>query len=608
MKRISPGKMGVWAAALALCVGVTICEMPNISRVRRYRAHLRIHPTGNLAAALPNRMTAADPEASDILKYCMPCSRGDSNPGEPATLVAQYPQNEFLLCEWVRRQTKAPCAGQPTAVELANRLIAMDPENACYRYLKGWSILAGPGGPERIEAARSEFDAGDSLPQFHLPYSSYKPRIDRLCEAAVLGYYSRPLIPSFSSDLAAFIARGHLSDAGLNRRSFDRLTASATAIANTMIENAYDLASLRDGCVLLRTAQEARLRELDLTEAQAQQTRLRLGRAVALESLGGRWPPSALNWNLISLSSNATWMPLCGVTMAVLLAVGLRRRTMRPRRLFSFVPLVVGIVVLLLFTAILIGQRYYPRSGISNTLLFEAFIVWLLYLASFARTGFREGADSRVIALLTGGLLCLNGMVFFTAGRQGTTSAGGSSWGAWLAVLAFWVVLCALMGVIVRDMRSFPGQPLRIAGLFAVAGWAVTLMYVDTFGAHWRYVDHLYANPLPVHGPLPQATRQTYERAILAGAPAPRAADELYALPGYIAYAAPGDMEAFLAKRQAEGKTVTKSQLHNILQQCGRDARPIILNALQTVDAQTHPPSIPTRPGKRPTYAAARGM
>jgi hypothetical protein len=611
MKRTLLGKTGVWAAALALCVGVTICEMPNIDRVWRYRVNLQTNPTGNIAAALPDRVIAMDPEAGDILKYCLRCSRGDSSPGDLATLAAKYPKNEFLLCQLARRQAKAPLAVAPAAVELADGLLAIDPENACYRYLRGWSILEGRGGPERIEAALSEFDAGHSLPQFHSAYSPYKQRVDRLCEAAVLGYYSRPFIQPFSSDLAAFISRTRPPNSGLDRESFDRLTASASVIANRMIENAYDLASLHDGCVLLRATQEARLKELDLTEVQAQQARLQLGRAVALESMGVRWPPSHLNWNLISLAANATWMPLCCITIAALLAVCLRRKTMPigtsgKRRLFPRSPLIVGIFVLLLFTVILIAQECYPRSGLSDVLLFEAFIVWLLYLASFARIDSLGRDDSRPARLFACGLLCLNGVTFLLAGRQGIAPAGESPWTTWLLLLTFWVALCTLIAAIVRDIVPLPGQALRTAALFAVTGWAVTLMYFDTFGAHWRYVDYLYANPLAVNTPLPQATRETYERAILAGAPAPQVGDEPHALPGYIAYAAPRDMEAFLAKRQAEGKPVTKSQLNNILKQCGQDVRPIILNALQTRDAQNDPPPIPIRPGKRPTYAALR--
>ncbi len=603
MKRTVLGKTGVWVAALALCVGATLYEMPNIDRVRRYRAHLHTPVTDLRTAALSNRVQAEDPEASDILHYSLQCSRGAPSPDTLATLVATYPENEFLLCQLARQQLKAPRADQPGAAELADRLLTLDPENAWYRYLRGWTLLAGPGGSERIKAALGEFEAGHLLPQLHPPYRHYKQRVDRLCEAAVLGYSSRPLILSFAADLTAFLSRTRPPHTEISRTSFERLTASAAVIANGMIENAYDLTSLREGCLLLRAAHQARLRELDLTETQARETRLQLARAVAVEGLYGQWPPNDLNRGLISLAAHVTWLPLWGIAIGVVLAVW----AARARLLFTRAPLIAGILVLLLFTVILIAQSCNARSILAEVPLFEASVVWLVYLAGFALIGTPGSISAPRVGLPASGLLCLNGLMFLVAGRPDLCLSGPNPWTMWLPPIVFWATLCVLLAVLLRDIRPRPARPLRIAALFVVTGWALTLMYADTFGAHWRHVDHLYADSLSVQRPLPQATRETYERVILAGTPAPRGADELYALPAYIAYAGPQDMEAFLARRQFAGQAVTRSQLHNILQQCGLDVRPIILNALQSLDTQNAAPEIPTRPGKRPTYAANSG-
>jgi hypothetical protein len=605
MKGIVLGKTGVWAAVLALCIGVTIYEMPNIGRVHRYRASLERNPTDDAATVLPDGIVAEDPEAGDILKCCLQCSRGGPHPGDLATLSAKYPRNEFLLCQLAQYRAKTPASGGRTALDLADRLLALDPENACYHYLRGWSILAGRGGPERIQAALSEFDTGHGLPQFHSPYSPYKQRIDRLCEKAVLGYYNRPFVRPFYWDLAAFISRAHEPSMGIDPESLDRLTASASLIGNRMIENSYDLDSLRDGCMLVRAAEETRLRQLHLTEAQAQQARLQLGRAVALQGMDVRWPPSSVNWNLISLAADATWMPLCCIAIAAVLAVWLRRRTTPTdapdwRQKFRRVPLIVGVLVLVLFTTILIGRKYFPGSSLLDAMLFQAFLLWLFYLASFARMGSAGRADSQPFYLLTCGLLCLNGVLFLLAAHDGIAPAGASPLKTWLPLAAFWVALCVLIAVLVRSIRPPSVQALRVAAVFAVTGWAVTLMYFDVFGAQWRYVDRLYTDPLAANRPLPQATRETYERVILAGAPAPQVLDEPQALPGNIAYAAPRDMEVFLAKRQAEGKPVTKSQLSGILKRCGQDVRPIILNALRTRD------SVETSAPARPEPSATR--
>ncbi len=152
-----------------------------------------------------------------------------------------------------------------------------------------------------------------------------------------------------------------------------------------------------------------------------------------------------------------------------------------------------------------------------------------------------------------------------------------------LPSLAFWLAFCVLIALILLHTRPAPAQALRGAAIFALMGWAMALIHFDMFGDHWRRTSDLYAAPLSARHSIPQATQETYERIVLSGEPASYLDDKTNALPAHIAYAAPTDMKAFLAKRQAEGKPLTKLQLYSILTQCGRDVRPTILNALQTL-------------------------
>ncbi len=324
-------KLGTWVAVLALCVGATFYEMPNVSRVRRFHAQIGGALRHNAAALVPASITAQDPEAGDILRHYVQGSVEDPNIVGLAALARKYPQNELFPYELARRQMKIPHADYPPAPDLADRLIALNPSNACYRYLRGWIVLEGPEGPERVKNALAEFEAGHRLPQFYQPYSLYKPRIDRLCEEAVLGYYDRPRIWPFYWELITLITHAHESTSGFDTASFDRLTASASTMAGRMIESPHDNGSLTEGIMLQRVAEAARLRNLDLTEEQARQTRFRLSQALALDDMNAHWPPDSVNLHLISLSAHAMMYPLCYATVAIVFAIGLRlRRTSGP--------------------------------------------------------------------------------------------------------------------------------------------------------------------------------------------------------------------------------------------------------------------------------------
>jgi hypothetical protein len=56
-------------------------------------------------------------------------------------------------------------------------------------------------------------------------------------------------------------------------------------------------------------------------------------------------------------------------------------------------------------------------------------------------------------------------------------------------------------------------------------------------------------------------------------------------LPEDIGYAAPRDLETFLAGRRAEGRPVSEERLRSLLERCGRDNRPVILRALKDPNA-----------------------
>lgn len=84
------------------------------------------------------------------------------------------------------------------------------------------------------------------------------------------------------------------------------------------------------------------------------------------------------------------------------------------------------------------------------------------------------------------------------------------------------------------------------------------------------------------YGQLPEATQETYDRFILGRGLSvdPFKDGKREGIPKCFGYASSKDVERIIAERRAAGQPISDERLRGILQDCGRDVRPIILGAL----------------------------
>jgi hypothetical protein len=101
-----------------------------------------------------------------------------------ARLVAEYPDNEFLLARLADELTDANCVDPRAAPALAGRLIALSPDNTHYRYLKARVFLSARWAPGRKSEALEQLPSGNHLPDFYLPYRKYEDRVNALRDRA----------------------------------------------------------------------------------------------------------------------------------------------------------------------------------------------------------------------------------------------------------------------------------------------------------------------------------------------------------------------------------------------------------------------------------------
>jgi hypothetical protein len=123
----------LWIVIAVICIGLSACDIqvvradePNDVNEVRY-----LLDKAKLVSYLTEEITHTDPEAADILRYCLT----DPNIEDLAIAAEKYPNNEFFLAQLAYRLTDVNLIDPRAVTALADRLIAMNPENAHYHYV-----------------------------------------------------------------------------------------------------------------------------------------------------------------------------------------------------------------------------------------------------------------------------------------------------------------------------------------------------------------------------------------------------------------------------------------------------------------------------------------
>jgi hypothetical protein len=589
----------VWMAVLAVCLGATVLEVPDAKMIWRRTTHLfaRVHKE-DVESAVPDELVATDPEAGDMLRYSLKYSLKNQDLEELAALVVQYPQNEFFLALLAEQLATTPVVDPRAPMAVVDRLLALDPNNAHYRYLRGWVLLAKPDRPGREQEALSQLEVGRHLPEFYLPYGKYKQRVDRLCEQAVLAPWDRTSLRPFYSNFGTFFRRSQRPCGGLDRATFDGFSKACADIATRLVDDAHDADSFGSGAVLLRVAERARLSELDLSEAQAHEARLRLGQAVALTRLSRQWSDDELgtSFSLVSIIfplglilAHVLQHPIGWLVGWPVAFIAARRRPASPRlisiRGYTFFIVGMGALLCLvmpIFYGMLVAQSWGLGHTFGTLTLLWLFtgVLSLVGLSPGVRlTEYASARGARRWGAIVCGLLWLAGLGFCIAWHSGVFGTPHAlRWGrsapVWVAWSAYWLLVWSVATCLPYVFRRIPHNRLVVPALL----WVAILLAVPTVAAEWHRADRLQGDLQQARGPLPAPTQETYERVILASN---ANAKDPNLLPEDLGFAAPQDLEAFLAGRRAAGRPVSEEQLRSLLERCGRDAYAVILGALK---------------------------
>lgn len=675
----------LWYVVLAVaCVGATVYEIPNAKRIGRHILSSRASASskGNVARSIADAIVAIDPEAAAIATYGL-AKPNDQNLGG---LVMRYPSNEFFLAQFAERLLETPCIDRRAALAVADRLLALSPENAHYRYFKGWILLKPPRDAGHEREAIRQFELGNHLPGFYLPYSKYQERVDRLCEEAGLDLWAKSKIQPGETgmyfDLTVLLWRSQDTHLTFAAETFEPLSAAVSAAAERLVNAGQTYPQLEHGMFLLQQTETGRLRASALSPEQAWQSRLRASQAAALNDLLGHWYrdlfASGMALAKIGLAAVvpltlAVQLPLAWLFMVIVnflrgrgheASVGIKAAAL-------FVSALLGFPCLFALAAFL--DERLPGSFLAS-IAFAAgpfALAGLLGLLSRLRPLDRtQFGRARRWATLFCAPVWAMGLAFLVIGTAINGPPDGlQHWLVWIAVGLAWTVLWMVVrGVAAYRQHVFKALPcnrilrnrlvqtailllvatgilrlvwtnpvapavltsitLLLVGItathttenpiialdglrrfFARDGqivatrtkmlhlmsgillicWAAILVGVHLSAARYQRLEMLLTSPLSLYGPIPPATRETYERVVLADGPTEsgrRMQDSGAGVPEHLHLAAPEDVAAFITNRRKEGRVPGDGALLRLAVQGGRDIRPIILAAMKNPNAR----------------------
>jgi len=463
----------VWIAVVTACVALTVYEIPNSRLIWRYvrmagSVKQKLKDITVLESVLTEDVVATDPEVADILTYCLT----DPNYEELGDLAAKYPDNEFFLAQLAYELSDVNLVDARAALSLTERLIELNPENAHYRYIKGWLLLRPPWGAEHEQEALEQFKQGNDLPEFYLPYSKYGSRVDRLCDEARIGILDRrravPRETGWYWDLRMFINRSRGTYPKLSSELFGAISPEVSEVADRIIDHASTDGSLEAGCLLLQCIEWIRLKELDLMETEVQQVRFRLSRSIEIKKVLSDYMTGMFDVfaDLMKITLVVTVaiilllpLPLPLVWIFVIIVNRLRGQAEHvPVDVKAYILFVVGLIISVGFTVLLALLSKVFTGQFLGCLAFAGLaiiiwtVIWLLArIRPVDRARFRD--TRRWAAFVCTGLWLLGLATGIIVCVFVLEASAVTEWLVFAGGLLVWTLLCAVVWSIVTYKR-----------------------------------------------------------------------------------------------------------------------------------------------------------
>ena len=179
--------------------------------------------------------------------------------------------------------------------------------------------------------------------------------------------------------------------------------------------------------------------------------------------------------------------------------------------------------------------------------------------------------------------LWFKGAVFWNAGSLNVSAPDLVRYGL---VLLGWSAFCVLIWAEVAYQPDL-FITKHCGAVVLMIQWVAILMVLGVFGPYYIQMERSFSAGLSRYGPLPQATQETYNRSILGQGLSKESSEDGKdeGIPKYFGFAASKDVERVITERRAAGRPISGNYLRGVLRNCGRDARSVLLGALEDPNA-----------------------
>ncbi|MCX5638312.1 MAG: hypothetical protein NTX52_11565, partial [Planctomycetota bacterium] len=190
-------RISIWIVVIAVCVGMGLWQRENLGLIWREYSSLHKHTKYEDYSMeihgpfIPRKVAKEDPEAAAVAEVCL--GRFHREMDERIEAVAEklteYPNNKFLLFELVRYLCEDGCAVDPQiTLRFVERLIALEPDNAKYHYIKCYLLLADRRSND-IDVALEELEYANKRRGYDLPYDAYRQQAINIANKAKLSRF-----------------------------------------------------------------------------------------------------------------------------------------------------------------------------------------------------------------------------------------------------------------------------------------------------------------------------------------------------------------------------------------------------------------------------------
>ena len=187
----------VWIVALLLSLAAGLWQSENIKLIWREYSSLYRHVIyGDYTAKIrgpfiPPAVAKQDPEAAAVAEICL--GHSDRDWDEETEAVAEklllFPNNKFLLVELIRNFCWRYNVIDPQiTLKFVDRLIALEPNNADYRYIR-CSVLLADRRENNIDAAIEELKYANTCTKYGFLDTTYRQRSVDIANKANVGRF-----------------------------------------------------------------------------------------------------------------------------------------------------------------------------------------------------------------------------------------------------------------------------------------------------------------------------------------------------------------------------------------------------------------------------------